>query len=66
MRLGPTGKFPLGMAAPDDDGELRLAVGKDAKGNIRIDFGGECTWFAMPPAQAVEFAKMIIKHAEGK
>ncbi len=66
IRLGPTGKFPDGMSAPDDDGELRIAVGKDAKGNVRVDFGGSCTWFAMAPDNAIAFANLILKHARGQ
>lgn len=62
--LGPTGKFPYGMVAPDDDGAIRIAISKDRKGNVRLDFGGSCTWLAMPPNEAIALAKLILKHAE--
>lgn len=65
-KLGPLGKFPHGMSAPDDDGAIRIAISKDPKGNVRIDFGGECTWLAMPPDEAKAFANLILKHAESK
>ncbi len=64
--LGPLGTFPDGMSAPDDTGAIRIAISKDHKGNVRIDFGGECTWFAMSPAEAIEFANIILKRAREK
>jgi hypothetical protein len=31
LKLGPTGKFPLGKIGPNDEGELKMAVISDKK-----------------------------------
>lgn len=66
MKLGGTGRLPDGMTRPDDEGELRFAVGRDKRGNVQVDFGKPVAWFALPPDQAKALAALLIKHAEGK
>jgi hypothetical protein len=60
--LGKTGQFPSGMLNKDDEGALRLAVSTE-NGTVRIDFGSEVTWIAMPPDIAVKLAMAILKAA---
>lgn len=59
---GATGEFPDGKINPEDEGELRLAVGHD-QDNVRIEFGKQVAWLAMPRADAVEFARAVMRHA---
>lgn len=63
--LGPTGEFPRGQLGPNDQGALRIAV-TTWEGVVRIDFGTPVAWFGLPPDQAIEFAKNIMKHAGAK
>jgi hypothetical protein len=66
MKLGATGKFPLGSLGPEDEGELRMGVAHDSNGDVHINFGTPITWFAMPSDQAIKFAKLILHHAGAK
>jgi hypothetical protein len=59
---GPTGRFPNGMAAPDDKGELRTAISVKG-GNIVLEFGYAVDWLALPPDQALILAAEIFKKA---
>lgn len=61
-KFGPTGKFPEGKLNQADEGELQLGITHDA-GNVIIDFGTQVTWIGLPPSKAIEFANMIIQHA---
>lgn len=61
MKFGPTGKFPQGMLGPSDEGELNMGIAHDSKGTVIVNFGK--AWFGLPPAQAIEFAKLIMRHA---
>jgi hypothetical protein len=60
--LGPTGKFPHGKLNATDEGELTIAIGKEA-GNVVVEFGTPTAWVAMPPDRALAFAAVIVKHA---
>jgi hypothetical protein len=62
FNLGPTGAFPDGQIHPEDEGELRMALGHD-QGNVVLDFGKPVRWLAFPPANARQLAAMLIKHA---
>lgn len=64
--LGATGQFPDGKLNPNDQGELRFGVAKDANGNVHVNFGKDVSWFSRPPATAVEFAKLLLRHAGAK
>lgn len=66
MKLGATGKYPKGSLGPHDEGALALGVANDGQGNVHINFGKDISWLAMPPEQAVEFAKLILRHAGAK
>lgn len=61
--FGPTGDFPHGKMSDDDEGGLNIGVTTD-KGNVIVEFGIPIRWVAMPPEQAIEFAKIITKRAE--
>lgn len=64
FRLGATGRFPRGKAAPDDEGELSLLLASDVTaGVVRIEFGKPITWLALPPAQARQLAVLLLEHA---
>jgi hypothetical protein len=65
-KFGPTGDYPEGMLGPSDAGALRIGITADSKGHVIINFGTECSWIAMPAAQAIEFAKAIMKYAGAK
>lgn len=61
-KIGPTGKFPKGKARPDDEGELRVAIGhKDGK--VFVHYGVPIKWIAFDPNEAEDFAKTIQMHA---
>lgn len=63
-RLGASGRFPEGKLNENDEGELRLAVtSKDGK--VIVDFGKPVNWLGLSRDQAMEFAKLLRKHARG-
>jgi hypothetical protein len=66
MKLGATGKFTHGSLGPHDEGDIQVGIARDSKGNVHVNFGKEVSWFAMPPENAVEFAKLILRHAGAK
>jgi len=66
MKLGATGQFPRGMLGPSDEGALQMGVAHDSKGNVILNFGKEVSWIGMPAEQAIEFAKLIMRHAGAK
>lgn len=61
--LGPTGHFPDGKIAPDDEGGLELAIGA-WEGKIKIMFGAEIKWLALTPSQALAVAAALKSYAE--
>ncbi|HXI96330.1 MAG TPA: HAD domain-containing protein [Candidatus Acidoferrum sp.] len=62
--MGATGQYPQGVLNDDDEGELRLGVTKDPiTGLVHINFGKPVAWFALSPPEAIELAKVILKHA---
>jgi hypothetical protein len=62
-KLGATGHFPQGALGPDDEGALQIGIAHDSKGNVVLNFGEQVSWVAMPPAAAINFAKVILRHA---
>lgn len=62
-KLGATGEYPRGKLNPDDEGALMLGVGPDGQGNVRVEFGKPVAWLALPRAEAIAFASLILKHA---
>lgn len=61
-KLGATGRYPDGSLGADDEGELAMRMARDERGYVHIDFGKPVTWFALPREQAIEFAKLMLKH----
>jgi hypothetical protein len=66
MKFGPTGEYPHGSLGPGDRGGLNVGVAHDSKGNVIINFGTELSWFGLPPENAIQFAKLILRHAGAK
>ena len=62
MKIGATGKYPHGSLGPHDEGALNMAVAHDSKGNVHVNFGKDVSWFALPQPQAIQFAKLILRH----
>lgn len=63
--LGPTGDYPHGKLGRDDEGGLNIGI-TNRDGAVVVHFGTPVAWFGMPPEQAIEFAKTIMKHAGAK
>jgi len=61
-KLGPTGKFPDGKLSPDDEGEINLEV-SCGPGVVKLDFGIQVRWIALPPDGALELAALLAAHA---
>jgi hypothetical protein len=66
MKLGATGKFPHGSLGPNDEGALQMGVSHDSNGNVHMNFGKHVSWIAFPSEQAIELAKLILRHAGAK
>jgi hypothetical protein len=65
-KIGPTGEFPDGMLSPDDGGALNVGVAVDSNHNVVINFGSPVSWVAMPPENAIQFAKLLLRRAGAK
>lgn len=65
-KLGATGTYPEGSLGPHDEGGIQMAVAHDSKGLVHVNFGKDVSWFAVPPAQAINLAKMLMTHAGAK
>lgn len=61
-KIGATGNYPDGKLNEHDEGELAIRISHDDR-LITIEFGKPVSWFAFKPEQAIEFAEMIIEHA---
>lgn len=61
--LGATGRFPLGKARPDDEGELTLAM-YDRGGKVFIDFGTHVTWIGLDSKTARQMAARLSELAD--
>jgi hypothetical protein len=66
MKFGPTGEYPQGSLGPSDEGALQIGVAHDNDGNVVLNFGTGVSWIAMPPENAINFAKLILRHAGAK
>lgn len=62
-KFGPTRDFPRGKLNESDDGGLQIGVATDDQDNVIINFGTKVQWIGMPPEDAINFAKLIMKHA---
>jgi hypothetical protein len=65
-QLGATGTFSQGSLGPHDDGDIKMAVAHDSKGLVHMNFGKDISWFAVPPEQAIELGKLLMRHAGAK
>jgi hypothetical protein len=65
-KIGPTGEYPRGSLGSHDDGALNIGVAHDSKGNVVVNFGSMVSWFAMPQENAINFARLILRHAGAK
>lgn len=63
MKFGATGQYPDGSLGPHDEGALQMGVAHDSKGTVILNFGKEVSWIGMPPEQAINFARLILRHA---
>lgn len=63
QKFGATGEYPRGSLGPTDLGALKVGIAHDSKGNVILNFGTEVSWIGLPPEQAIDFAKTILKHA---
>lgn len=56
--------WPEGRLSGKDDGELAFKIGPDESNTVvQLDFPKPVTFLAMPPAQAIQLAQLLIKHA---
>lgn len=61
---GALGVFSEGQCAPDDEGDLRIAIAADTKAKlVRIDFGKPVGWLGLPKEQALAWASKIAEKA---
>jgi len=60
--LGASGEYPLGKLTPNDEGELKMAVGCE-KGKVILAFGKDVTWIGFTPEQARDLAEQFCKNA---
>ena len=57
-------EYPEGRLGATDDGQASMAVTHDpAKDQVVISFEKPVYWLSFPPDQAIEVAKLIVKHA---
>jgi hypothetical protein len=65
--LGATGTFPQGKVSDDDEGGLKMAIAFDPlDGIVRVEFGKPVAWLGLPPPEAMELGKLLMKHAGAK
>ena len=59
---GPTGKFPRGRKALDDEGEIKIAITADKlTDTIRLDFNKGISWFGLGPEEAAQLAVLLLQ-----
>ena len=64
LGLGATGEFPRGKITPEDEGELKMAVGIHPEtGKVIVDFGKPVAWIGMEARDALQLANFIRKRA---
>lgn len=65
--LGARNTYSQGKLNDDDGGDIQMAVSSDKlDGIVRLDFGKPVAWLGFPPEQAIQLAKLIMKHAGAK
>ena len=63
LKLGATGKFPMGKLNEDDEGELRLALGL-SNGKIIFNFGKPVAWLGLDYETATSLNDSLSKLIE--
>lgn len=61
-QLGATGEFPNGKIIPEDEGEIRIAIGSKFN-TVFMDFGKPTAWIGFTPVQARQIAATLMKHS---
>jgi hypothetical protein len=61
-QAGLQGEYPNGRLGAQDEGAVALAIGHEG-GAVVIRFPKEVRWIGFTPAQAMEIAQELIKHA---
>lgn len=65
--LGATGTFSQGRLNDDDQGDIKMAITYDPiDGVVKVDFGKPVAWLGLPPPQAMQLGKLLMKHAGAK
>ena len=62
--FGATGEFPQGKLNDYDEGAVRIGVAYDKlDGIVRVEFGKPVAWLGLPPPEAINFAKLLLKNS---
>lgn len=62
--IGPTGDYPDGKAAPDDNGGLNIKFTVDTAADlIRLDFGVPVAWIGLRADDARRIAFKLVGYA---
>jgi hypothetical protein len=62
--FGATGDFPQGKLNDHDEGGLKIGVAYDKlDGIVRVEFGKPVAWLGLPPPEAIELGKLLLRHA---
>ena len=65
--VGATGEFPQGKLNDHDQGALQIAIAYDKlDGIVRVEFGKPVAWLGLPPPQAIELGKLLLRRAGAK
>lgn len=62
LNLGPTGKYPEGKIADNDEGELRMGI-TTLNGKIVMDFGKPIHTIGFTKEQAIDMANILFERA---
>jgi hypothetical protein len=66
-QFGATGQFPQGKLNDTDEGEIKIGVAYDKiDGVVLVEFGKSVAWLGLPPPEAVELGKLLLRHAGAK
>lgn len=60
--LGDTGQYPQGALNADDEGEIRFGIARDGN-KVVFNFGKPVAWMGCDADQAIDLARLLIKHA---
>lgn len=62
--FGATGEFPQGKLNDADEGALKIGIAYDKlNGVVMVNFGKPTAWIGLPPPEAIQFARLILRHA---